>query len=277
MARDLLCIPLAGVGVERTFNFARDMCHYRRGHLKPETIRLLLLLYHSQVQENHSDIVLSSLKAITDIRDMSDKDVELEIEAQLEEMDTRNQHIDDWDQDFYISDPEENGPVTRTQRMQSRREYIARKAARDRSRNARSVNQQLSNRGQIEAEEQARRTLRQEQQFQDNPHIYSPPRSSSLSPPPEQPSSSLPNPPRIENTIEDTIISRVPAQAATQQTQELYEDILEPEMDEEMQFYEQEGLLSSTSHNRVEPELPTMRRRRSNDVISRFLNKRPRR
>ena len=33
MARDLLYIPLASVGVERVFNFTRDMCDYRRGQL----------------------------------------------------------------------------------------------------------------------------------------------------------------------------------------------------------------------------------------------------
>ena len=35
IARNIFCIPLAGVSVERVFNFARDMCcrGYRRGHL----------------------------------------------------------------------------------------------------------------------------------------------------------------------------------------------------------------------------------------------------
>lgn len=43
MARDILSIPASGAGVERLFNCARDICHYRRGHLKPETIRELML------------------------------------------------------------------------------------------------------------------------------------------------------------------------------------------------------------------------------------------
>ncbi|KAJ5764738.1 hypothetical protein N7520_004297 [Penicillium odoratum] len=43
IARDNLSIPASGAGVERLFNCARDMCHYRRGQLKPSTIRGLML------------------------------------------------------------------------------------------------------------------------------------------------------------------------------------------------------------------------------------------
>jgi hypothetical protein len=43
MARDILAIPASGAGVERLFNCARDICHYRRGQLKAETIRDLML------------------------------------------------------------------------------------------------------------------------------------------------------------------------------------------------------------------------------------------
>jgi hypothetical protein len=44
MAREFLAIPASGVGVERLFNQARDICTYRRHSLKPETIRLLVML-----------------------------------------------------------------------------------------------------------------------------------------------------------------------------------------------------------------------------------------
>lgn len=43
MARDILSIPASGAGVERLFNCARDICYYRRGQLKPSTIRGLML------------------------------------------------------------------------------------------------------------------------------------------------------------------------------------------------------------------------------------------
>jgi hypothetical protein len=38
MARDLLYIAIAGVGIKRAFNYARDICNYRRGQIKPETL-----------------------------------------------------------------------------------------------------------------------------------------------------------------------------------------------------------------------------------------------
>jgi hypothetical protein len=44
IARDFLAIPAAGVGVERLFNIARDICGYRRHNLLPESIRSLVFL-----------------------------------------------------------------------------------------------------------------------------------------------------------------------------------------------------------------------------------------
>jgi hypothetical protein len=43
VARDVLSIPATGAGVERLFNSARDICHYRRGSLKTSTIRELMM------------------------------------------------------------------------------------------------------------------------------------------------------------------------------------------------------------------------------------------
>lgn len=43
LTRDVLSIPASGAGVERLFNWPRDICHYRRGQLKPETVRALML------------------------------------------------------------------------------------------------------------------------------------------------------------------------------------------------------------------------------------------
>lgn len=43
MARDFLAIHASGVGVERLFNSARDICHYRRGRLEHNTIEKLML------------------------------------------------------------------------------------------------------------------------------------------------------------------------------------------------------------------------------------------
>jgi hypothetical protein len=44
LARDILSVPATGAGVERLFNSARDICHYRRGSLQSSTIQDLMLL-----------------------------------------------------------------------------------------------------------------------------------------------------------------------------------------------------------------------------------------
>ena len=38
-----MSIPAAGAGVERLFNSVRDICHYRRGSLKPKTIQDIMM------------------------------------------------------------------------------------------------------------------------------------------------------------------------------------------------------------------------------------------
>ena len=58
MVKDVLAIALAGVGVERVFNFARDTCNYRRGHLHEETIKKIMLVKLAH-QEKMADDRLS--------------------------------------------------------------------------------------------------------------------------------------------------------------------------------------------------------------------------
>lgn len=43
LARDTLSFPATGAGVERLFNTARDICHYRRGRMKSETVEALMM------------------------------------------------------------------------------------------------------------------------------------------------------------------------------------------------------------------------------------------
>lgn len=43
IARDFLAIAVTSVGVESLFNSARDICHYRRSRLAPETIEAIML------------------------------------------------------------------------------------------------------------------------------------------------------------------------------------------------------------------------------------------
>jgi hypothetical protein len=132
MARDMLCIPLAGVGVERVFNFARDMCGYRRGHLKPSTLRALLLVYHNQIAEARIDEHQRELHSTMDTTVMTDEEIEHEIETRKAEIDLRLNDIDSWDQDQYISDDEVPAAgrrdLGRTAWAKARLAYIERKA-----------------------------------------------------------------------------------------------------------------------------------------------------
>ncbi|KAJ5346133.1 hypothetical protein N7452_004137 [Penicillium brevicompactum] len=43
LVRDALSSPATGAGVERLFNTARDICHYRRGRIKSKTIEDLTM------------------------------------------------------------------------------------------------------------------------------------------------------------------------------------------------------------------------------------------
>jgi hypothetical protein len=66
LARDILSIPASGAGVERLFNCARDVCHYRRGNLRAETIKELMLHQFSskfELQQSELDMVKEYLSA----------------------------------------------------------------------------------------------------------------------------------------------------------------------------------------------------------------------
>jgi hypothetical protein len=44
IARDILATATSGVGVESLFNSVRDICHYRRSRLSPDTIEALVIM-----------------------------------------------------------------------------------------------------------------------------------------------------------------------------------------------------------------------------------------
>jgi hypothetical protein len=48
MANDILAMPVAGVGVERIFSIAGNICTNRRSQLSPQAIRKLMLVRHRQ-------------------------------------------------------------------------------------------------------------------------------------------------------------------------------------------------------------------------------------
>lgn len=174
MARDLLYIPMAGVGIKRAFSYARDMCGYRRGQLKPETLRALMLVYYAFLNQSRVDELQEKLRDTFDIKGMTEEEMEAEIQQQEAEINIRNNKIDTWDIDFYISDEESTQDVpSRTRRIQLKHDYIERKGRRNRST---SYNQTLSSLNQgvrADLEGSRRRLMAQrEQDQQNNPGVW---------------------------------------------------------------------------------------------------------
>ena len=97
LARDVLSVPATGAGVERLFNSARDVYHYRRGSLKPSTIQDLMMfmctskfeieegqralineyLLHKEVQANQeaNDLNTLYLEPISDNEEVDDAEL----------------------------------------------------------------------------------------------------------------------------------------------------------------------------------------------------------
>jgi hypothetical protein len=181
MARDLLCIAIAGVGVERAFNYARDMCNYRRGHTKPDTLRAEMLVFFSQLSESRHNELQEKLRHIINIKDMTEEEMEVEIQQQEAEINLRSNKMDSWDMDSYISDDESTQGISlRTRRQQLKREYIKRKGRRN---NSSSYTQVLSSydrdvRAILEQDQQQSRAQREQAEQQaelDNPRRWSVP------------------------------------------------------------------------------------------------------
>jgi hypothetical protein len=70
LARDVLSIPASGAGVERLFNSARDICHYRRGSLQPQTVSDLMMYMCTSRFEIHEEerIMLSEYLSAQEIQ-----------------------------------------------------------------------------------------------------------------------------------------------------------------------------------------------------------------
>lgn len=174
MARDILAIPIAGVGVERTFNFARDICHYRRGRLSPETITSIMLVRHAQIQEDHRTEVQHSLSGLIDTKDMSEEEMELELKELTQDMSSRQKGIQQWDNVEAIPDKD---PLPRSQMrtvlMEQRKAFFRR----NRSIYQPHTLQQTLSRSEVELEEirqanWAKRSAEMIAQDRANPHLY---------------------------------------------------------------------------------------------------------
>ncbi|CRL31174.1 HAT dimerisation [Penicillium camemberti] len=93
LARDILTIPATNAGVERLFNTARDICHYRRGRMKAETIKELILflcisrfdLKLHEAKELKQFFSLNEIEALREEKDDKLDDVEFEQISDTEE------------------------------------------------------------------------------------------------------------------------------------------------------------------------------------------------
>lgn len=81
LAQDVLSIPASGAGVERLFNSARDICHYRRGSLQPQTISDLMMYMCTSRFEIHEEerIMLSEYLSAQEIQAIKEERTQQQI------------------------------------------------------------------------------------------------------------------------------------------------------------------------------------------------------
>lgn len=95
LARDVLSVPATGAGVERLFNTARDICHYRRGRMKSETIQeLMMFLCTSRFDLEEQDakrleefFTRDEIEAAREGKDEKHDEIEMEPISDTEEAD----------------------------------------------------------------------------------------------------------------------------------------------------------------------------------------------
>jgi hypothetical protein len=81
LARDILSIPATGAGVERLFNSARDICHYRRGSLKPSTIQDLMMFMCTsrfEIEDSHRALINEYLSSEERQASQEEKDMSIQ-------------------------------------------------------------------------------------------------------------------------------------------------------------------------------------------------------
>lgn len=101
LARDVLAIPATGAGVERLFNTARDICHYRRGRMKSKTIEELMLflctsrfdLDVQEAKEIAQDLPSDEIDAMREQTDEMPDDVDVEEISDTEEQGDRPESV----------------------------------------------------------------------------------------------------------------------------------------------------------------------------------------
>lgn len=96
LTRDVPSFPATGAGVERLFNTAQDVCHYRRGRMKSHTIQdLMMFLWTSRfdIEEQEARLIEKffshdELEAAKEEKDDKLDEIEIEPISDTEEQET---------------------------------------------------------------------------------------------------------------------------------------------------------------------------------------------
>ncbi|KGO51221.1 hypothetical protein PEX1_030960 [Penicillium expansum] len=127
LIRDILSIPVTSAGVERLFNTARDICHYRRGRMKSETIEELIMflctsrfdIKEREAKELERFFSLNEIEAAKEEKDDRLDDIEIDPISDTEELDNRSNNLIDVDEVNKAQDKEDKDslalPETNTQ------------------------------------------------------------------------------------------------------------------------------------------------------------------
>lgn len=109
MARDFLAVPASGVGVENLFSTARDVCHYRRNRLAPETIEAIMIQMSADRFELKREYIFVEDGDNDEQNDVGyvDFNVELDVNYISDEEDLGG--FEDDDRDCWADDDEEDG------------------------------------------------------------------------------------------------------------------------------------------------------------------------
>jgi hypothetical protein len=67
MVKDVLVMPISGVGVERVFSTARQICTYKRHCLNPKTLKMLVIVRQQRRHCARADGVDDSDGAMGDL------------------------------------------------------------------------------------------------------------------------------------------------------------------------------------------------------------------
>lgn len=109
MARDFLAVPASGVGVENLFSIARDVCHYRRNRLAPETIEAIMIQMSADRFELKREYTFVEDGDNDEQKDVGyvDLDVELDVNYISDEEDLGG--FEDDNRDCWADDDEDDG------------------------------------------------------------------------------------------------------------------------------------------------------------------------